>query len=78
MHLSATLRHSPLTLQLVRMRQRLAAASELYVPCSTPLLEVLRSPALYKKVTLTEDGGEGGGVGARGGSVLMSFMAVVA
>lgn len=50
MRLSATLRHSPLVFQLVRMRQRLAAAAELYVPCSTPLLEVLRSPALFKKV----------------------------
>lgn len=48
--LSATLRHAPLVFQLVRMRQRLAAAAELYVPCSTPLLEVLRSPALFKKV----------------------------
>lgn len=50
--LSATLRHSPLVFQLVRMRQRLAAAAELYVPCSTPLLEVIRSPALFKKVAL--------------------------
>ncbi|CAM9691183.1 unnamed protein product [Ectocarpus sp. 12 AP-2014] len=49
--LSATLRHSPLVFQLVRMRQRLAAAAELYVPCATPLLEVIRSPALFKKAT---------------------------
>ncbi|CAM9417086.1 unnamed protein product, partial [Hapterophycus canaliculatus] len=49
--LSATLRHSPLVFQLVRMRQRLAAAAELYVPCSASLLEVIRSPALFKKAT---------------------------
>ncbi|CAN0191857.1 unnamed protein product [Scytosiphon promiscuus] len=49
--LSATLRHSPLVFQLVRMRQRLAAAAELYVPCSAALLEVIRSPALFKKAT---------------------------
>lgn len=52
--LSATLRHSPLVFQLVRMRQRLAAAAELYVPCATPLLEVIRSPALFKKVFLED------------------------
>ncbi|CAM9590261.1 unnamed protein product, partial [Laminaria digitata] len=68
-HLSSTLRHSPLMFQLVRMRQRLAAASELYVPCSTPLLEVLRSPALYKKVNAQdefEDDWRGGGGGGGG------------
>lgn len=54
MRLSATLRHAPLVFQLVRMRQRLAAAAELYVPCATPLLEVIRSPALFKKVLLID------------------------
>lgn len=49
MRLCATLRHAPFAFQLVRMRQRLAAAAGLYVPCAAPLLMVLRSPALFKK-----------------------------
>ncbi|CAM9473478.1 unnamed protein product, partial [Sphacelaria rigidula] len=53
--LCATLRHSPFAFQLVRMRQRLAAASGLYVPCTAPLLAVLRSPALFKKATASTD-----------------------
>ncbi|CAM9715390.1 unnamed protein product, partial [Choristocarpus tenellus] len=48
---SPTLIHSPLILQLVRMQQRLAAASCVYIPCTSPLLTVLRSPPLFKKVT---------------------------
>lgn len=55
MRLCATLRHAPFAFQLVRMRQRLAAAAGLYVPCAAPLLMVLRSPALFKKATASTD-----------------------
>lgn len=46
-----TLRRAPLVFQLVRMRQRLAAAADSYIPCSSYLLDVLRSPVLFQKVT---------------------------
>ncbi|CAN0226958.1 unnamed protein product, partial [Discosporangium mesarthrocarpum] len=49
MRFASTLRYAPLCFQLCRMRQRLAAAASLYVPCLSPLLAVLRSPALFKK-----------------------------